>query len=119
MATFVENSVHGEIIIKGEQANFHGDEILDVSVRDTLRYDAECIILGSANIRLHQEQQMPIKYQCFYDPSKAHMKFEQIKSIPGGITLLASIERNGQLLYANDTDLSLAEEVNIELVKIE
>ncbi|CAF2392824.1 unnamed protein product [Rotaria sp. Silwood2] len=119
MATFVTNNVHGQIKIKGEQVDFNGDEILDVSVRDTLRYDAECIILGSTNIRLHKEQQMPIKYQCYYDPNKAHMKFEQIKSIPGGITLSASIERNGQLLYANDTDLPLAEEVNIELVKIE
>ncbi|CAF0722380.1 unnamed protein product [Rotaria sordida] len=119
MATFITNSVHGQIKIKGEQPNFHGDEILDMSVRDTLRYDAECIVLGSTNILLNKGQQMPIKYQCFYDPDKAHMKFEQIKSIPGGITLSASIERNGQLLYANNTDLPLAKEVNIELVKIE
>jgi uncharacterized lipoprotein YbaY len=119
MSTSIKNRVHGQIKIKGEQANFNGDEILYVSVRDTLRHDAECIELGSTNISLHKGQQMPITYQCSYDPNKAHMKFEQIKTIPGGITLSASIERNEQLLYANDTDLPLAEEVNIQLVKIE
>ena len=119
MATSIKNLVHGQIKLRDEQANFQGDEILYVFIRDTLRHDADCIELGSTNIRLHKGQQMPINYQCLYDPNKAHMKFEQIKSIPGGITLSASIERNEQLLYVNNTDLSLAEEVNIELVKIE
>ena len=119
MATSIKNRVHGQVKIKGEQANFHGDEILYISVRDTLRYDADCIVLGSINIPLQKGQQMPINYQCSYDPNKAHMKFEQIKTIPGGITLSASIERNDKLLYANDTDLPLAEEIDIELVKVE
>jgi uncharacterized lipoprotein YbaY len=119
MAASIKNRVHGQIKIKGEQANFHGDEILHISVRDTLRHDAECIELGSTNINLHKNHQMPINYQCSYDPNEAHMKFEQIKTIPGGITLSARIERHEQLLYANDTDLPLAEEVDIELVKIE
>ena len=119
MATSIKNRVHGQVKIKGEEAKFHGDEILCVSVRDTLRYDAECIVLGSTNIRLQPGQTMPIYFQCSYDPNKAHMKFEQIKTIPGGITLSASIERNEQLLYTNDTDLPLAEEVEIELVKVE
>jgi uncharacterized lipoprotein YbaY len=119
MATSIKNRVHGQIKIKGEQPNFHGDEILYVFVRDTLRYDAECIVLGSTNIRLKKGQQMPINYQCLYDPNKAHMKFEEIKTIPGGITLSASIERNEELLYKNDTDLPLSEEVDIELVKVE
>jgi len=119
MATPLKNRVHGQVIIKGEQANFHGDEILYISVRDTLRHDAECIELGSTNIRLHKGQQMPIDYQFAYEPNKAHMKFDQIKSIPGGITLSASIECNDKLLYINATDLSLAEEVDIELVKAE
>ncbi len=119
MATSIKNRVHGQIKLKGEQANFRGDEILYISVRDTLRYDADCIVLGSTTIRLQKGQQLPINYQCLYDPNKAHMKFEQIKTIPGGITLSASIERNEQLLYKNDTDLPLAEEVDIELVKVE
>jgi uncharacterized lipoprotein YbaY len=119
MSTSIKNRVHGQIKIKGDQANFHGDEILYISVRDSLRHDTECIELGSTNINLRKGQQMPISYQCSYDPNKAHMKFEQIKTIPGGITLQASIERNEQLLYVNDTDRSLAEEVNIELVKID
>jgi uncharacterized lipoprotein YbaY len=119
MATSIKNRVHGQIKIKGEQTNFHGDEILYISVRDTLRYDAECIVLGSTSICLEKGQKFPIDYRCLYDPNKAHMKFEQIKTIPGGITLSASIERNEQLLYRNDTDLPLAEEVDIELVKVE
>jgi uncharacterized lipoprotein YbaY len=119
MATLTKNRVHGQIKIKGEQPNFHGDEILHVSVRDTLRHDAECIELGSTNIYLYKEQKLPINYQCSYDPNKAHMKFEELKTIPGGITLSASIERKEQLLYTNDTDLPLAEEVDIELVKVE
>jgi uncharacterized lipoprotein YbaY len=119
MATSIKNRVHGQIKIKGEPAHFQGDETLYISVRDTLRYDAECIELGSINIPLYPGQKMPINYQCSYDPNKAHMKFEEIKTIPGGITLSATIERNEQLLYANDTDLPLAEEVDIVLVKIE
>lgn len=119
MTTSILNSVHGQIKIKGEQPKFDGNEILYVCVRDTLRYDADCIELGSTNIPLTKEQRMPIHYQCFYDPTKAHMNFQQIKSIPGGITLSASIERNDELLYANDTDHPLADEVNIQLVKIE
>lgn len=119
MATTIKNRVHGQIKIKGEQANFRGDEILYISVRDTLRHDADCIELGSTAIYLEKGQRMPINYQCSYDPNKAHMKFEQIKTIPGGITLSASIERDKQLLYTNDTDFPLAEEVDIELVKVE
>jgi len=119
MTTTIKNRVHGQINIRDEQPNFHGDEILYIGVRDTLRHDAECIELGSVKIRLQKGQKMPINYQCSYDPYKARMNFQQIKTIPGGITLLASIERNDQLLYTNNTDLPLAEEVDIQLVKIE
>ncbi|CAF0769178.1 unnamed protein product [Adineta steineri] len=119
MATPLKNQVHGQITIKGEQANFHGDEILYISVRDSLRHDAECIELGSISINLYNGQRLPIYYQCSYEPKRAHMNFDQIKSIPGGITLSASIERNDKLLYVNDTDISLAEDVDIELVKVE
>lgn len=119
MATSVKHSVHGQIKIKGEQANFRGDETLCIAVRDTLRYDADCIVLGSVSMQLVKGQKLPIRYRCLYDPKKAHMDFNQIKSIPGGITLLATIERNEELLYANDTDIPLAEEIDIELVKVE
>lgn len=119
MATTIKHEVHGQIRIKGDPVKFQGDELLHVSVRDTLRYDAECIELGSRTIRLTQDQTMPMNYRCYYDPRKAHMKFEEIKTIPGGITLTAYIERNDQLLYANNTDLPLADQVDIDLVKLE
>lgn len=119
MATSIKYEVHGQIKIQGAPAKFRGNETLHVCVRDTLRYDVECVELGSRTIRLTPGQAMPMNYRCYYDPSKAHMKFEQIKTIPGGITLSAYIERDEQLLYTNITDLSLAERVDIDLVKIE
>jgi uncharacterized lipoprotein YbaY len=119
MATTIKNRVHGQITIKGEQPNLRGDEILYISVRDSLRHDMECIELGSQTIQLKRGQVFPIDYRCLYDPKKAHMKFEEIKPIPGGITLSARIERNEQLLYINDTDIPLADDIDIQLVKIE
>jgi uncharacterized lipoprotein YbaY len=119
MATSANNQVHGQIKIKGEKPFFQGDEILYVSVRDSLRHDIECIELGSTTIHLDKGQSIPIDYRCFYDPDKAHMKFKEIKTIPGGITLAARIERNDQLLYVNDTDISLADYIDIQLVKVE
>jgi uncharacterized lipoprotein YbaY len=115
----MSTSVNGQIKIKGEKPFFYGDEILYVSVRDSLRHDVECIELGSTTIRLNRGQSMPIDYQCFYDPNKAHMKFNEIKTIPGGITLAARIERNEQLLYVNDTDIPLTDYIDIQLVKVE
>ena len=119
MATSIKHEVHGQIRIKGEPIEFLGDETLHVAIRDSLRYDTECIELGSRSIRLTAGQMMPLNYRCYYDPNKAHMKFEQIKTIPGGITLTAFIERNDQLLFVNTTDLSLADFVDIELVRVE
>jgi uncharacterized lipoprotein YbaY len=111
--------IHGQIKIKGKQPNFHGDEILYISVRDSLRHDAECIELGSKTIRLYRGQSVPVDYQFFYDPKKAHMKFEEIRTIPGGVTLVARIERNEELLYINDTGIPLANNVDIDLVEVE
>jgi uncharacterized lipoprotein YbaY len=119
MATSLKNLVHGQIKIKGEQPNFYGDEILYISVRDSLRHDRECIELGSRTIYLKKRQLFPIDYLCFYDPYKAHMKFNEIIKIPGGITLSARIERNDQLLYINNTDTALADNIDILLVKVE
>lgn len=115
----MEHYVRGKITLKEANVAFHGDEILYICVRDSLRYDVECIELGSTCISLQKKQQWPIDYQCSYDPDRAHMKFDEIKSIPGGITLSATIERNGQLLFTNFTDLPLASEVNIELMALE
>ncbi|CAF1300788.1 unnamed protein product [Rotaria sp. Silwood1] len=119
MATLIRYEVRGRITIKGEQPKFNGDEILYVSVRDSLRHDVPCIELGSQTIRLYRGQSLPIHYQFLYDPYKAHMKFSELKSIPGGITLSAGIERNENLLYINDTDISLADNIDIQLVKVE
>ena len=119
MAAYIKHQVHGQIKIKGEQPFFHGDEILYISVRDSLRHDVECIELGSKTIRLYRKQFLPIDYQCLYDPYRAHMKFEQIKTIPGGITLSARIERYEQLLYVNDTNIPLAHKIDIQLVKVD
>ncbi|CAF0986221.1 unnamed protein product [Didymodactylos carnosus] len=115
----MKQTVRGRILIKNGNSNFHGDEILYISVRDTLRHDVDCIELGNQNIRLRKGQQFPVDYECTYDPSKAHMKFEQIKSIPGGITMSARIERNEQLLFINDTSIPLSTNVDIELVKVD
>ncbi|CAF3583860.1 unnamed protein product [Rotaria sordida] len=119
MATLTRYQIHGQITIKGEQPKFHGDEILYISIRDSLRHDVPCIELGSKTIYLYQEQSLPIDYQCLYDPYKAHMKFSELKTIPGGITLSAHIERNDKLLYINNTDIPLADNINIQLVKVE
>jgi len=117
--TTSNSSVCGRIQLKtNANETFQGDEILYIAVRDSLRYDAECIELGCRTIVLEKQQKFPIDFQCFYDPNLAHMKFDEIKTIPGGITLSATIERNGQLLFTNDTDLQLAEHVEITLVKI-
>lgn len=114
-----ENSVHGKVTFKDENVQFLGNETLYIAVRDSLRYDADCIELGSISLPLIKGQKLPIMYRCDFDPDRAHMTFAQIKSIPGGVTLSATVERNGQLLYTNHTDLPLAAEVNIELVRVE
>ncbi|CAF1464537.1 unnamed protein product [Rotaria magnacalcarata] len=119
MTTSINYRVTGHITFKGEQPKFCGDEILHISVRDSLRYDIPCIELGSKTILLYRGQQLPIYYQCYYEPNKAHMKFEELKTIPGGVTLSAQIERNDQLLYVNNTDIPLAEYKDIPLVKFE
>jgi uncharacterized lipoprotein YbaY len=119
MARSIRYLVHGQIKIKSEQPYFYGDEILYISVRDSLQHDIDCIELGSKTLYLRKGQLLPINYQCFYDPYKAHMKFKELITIPGGITLSARIERNEQLLYINDTNVSLGNHVDIQLVKIE
>ena len=119
MATPTENLVQGQIHIKDEQSHFQGNEILYISIRDSLRHDIECIELGSQTVHLNKNQQFPMEYRCFYDPMKTHMKFEEMKMIPGGITLSATIERDDQILFINETDLPIADRIDIQLVKVE
>ena len=119
MVTPIKHRVRGQITIRGVRPSFQGNEVLYVAVRDTLQHDADCIELGSIEIPLRKGQSMPIDYQFSYEPRKAHMKFDELKRIPGGITLCALIERNGELLYANNTDSALAEHVDMEVVNID
>lgn len=119
MTTSIENRIQGQIQIKDEHPNLQGNEILYISIRDSLRHDAECIELGSQTIDLNKDQQFPMEYHCSYDPTKTHMKFEEMKTIPGGITVSATIERNDQILFINETDLPLADHIDIQLVKVE
>ena len=119
MVTPIKHRVRGQITIRGERPSFQGNEVLYVAVRDTLRHDADCIELGSIEIPLQKGERMPIDYQFSYEPRRAHMKFDELIRIPGGITLCALIERNGELIYANNTDAALAEQVDIQLVNID
>lgn len=112
-------SVHGQIKIKGLQPYFYGDEILYISIRDSLRHELPCIELGSRIINLYRGQRLPIDFRCFYDPDKARMKFAELKTIPGGITISVHIERNEQLLYVNERDLGLTDYANIQLVEVD
>jgi len=119
MAAMIKNQVQGQIMIKDEQPSFRGDEILYIFVRDSLRHEMDCIELGSKIIRLSQGQSTPINFQILYNPNNAHMKFEEIKTIPGGVTLAATIERNENILYINNTNIALGENIDINLVKSE
>lgn len=119
MATPTENLVQGQIHIKDQSIDFQGNEILYISIRDSLRHDIECVELGSQTIQLNKNQTFPIAYRCFYDPRKTHMKFDEMKMIPGGITLSATIERDEQILFINETDLPLADQIDIQLIKVD
>lgn len=115
----MNNLVSGQIRIKGIQPYFYGNEILYISIRDSLQHDKDCIELGSKIIYLNRGELFPIYYQCFYNPYKAHMKFKELLTIPGGVTISAQIERYEQLLYSTNTDIPLGRYVDIQLVKLE
>ena len=90
---------------------FHGDEVLDVSVVDASRMDAPSITLGRQQIPLQSRQQFPIRFQFYYDKSRAGLG-------PGGLSMQARItRRNGQLLYINDTRTLLTPNVTIDVVR--
>lgn len=119
MALRLKNQVYGQILIKDDQPSFTGDEILYIFVRDSLQHDVDCIELGSKTIQLRPGQAMPIYFQCAYNPNQAHMNFEEMKVIPGSLTLSATIERNDEILYINNTDTPLLDRIDIHLVKHE
>lgn len=120
MATSIKRLVHGQVTIQGEQhTRLSGDEMLHISVRDALRHDQDWIELGSKSIPLKREQRFPIDYRCYYDPNQTQMKFEEIKTIPGALTVSARIEKNERILFINNTDRSLAGKCDIQLVKME
>ena len=119
MALRLKNQVYGQIRIKGDQPTFAGDEILHIFVRESLQHDVDCTELGSKTIQLRRGQTMPIYFQCFYNPNQAHMNFEEIKAIPGGLTISATIERNDEILYINNINTPLLDHIDIQLVKHE
>ncbi|CAF0867598.1 unnamed protein product [Adineta ricciae] len=119
MALRLKNQVYGQILIKDDQPTFTGDEILYIFVRESLQHDVDCTELGSKTIQLHRGQAMPIYFQCLYNPNQAHMNFEEIKAIPGGLTISVTIERNDEILYINNINTPLLDHINIQLVKHE
>lgn len=119
MATSIKRLIHGKISIKNEQIQLTGNEKLYISIRDSLRHDIDCIEIGLQIIHLRQGQQFPIDYQCSYDPNKTQMKFEQLRTIPGALTISAMIEQDEQILYINDTDIPFADECDIQLIKMD
>lgn len=103
-------SIRGKIISKRDPMRiFRGDEILKVYAIDASRTDVTCIFLGSQKIRLRSGQTFPIRFEFFYDQSRA-------TSSQAELSMQASIVNlNGVLLYANDTQTSLINNVKIDL----
>lgn len=88
---------------------FTGNEILEVSVVDASRMDAPSVVLGRQQIQLQPTQGFPIRFQFYYDKSRAGPGF-------GGEIMQARItNRNGQLLYINDTRTPLTSGVKIDV----
>ena len=106
-------AVRGKVVSAGHAADvFNGDEILEVSVVDASRMDVSSILLGQQRIQLNPSQRFPIRFQFYYDKSRAGQGF-------GGLTMQARItNRNGQLLYINDTHTSLTDNVKIDVKRV-
>ncbi|CAF1198004.1 unnamed protein product [Adineta steineri] len=91
---------------------FNGDEILEVSIVDASRMDVASILLGRKKIPLQSQQYFPIRFQFYYDKSRAGRGFS-------GLTMQARITNsNGQLLYINDTHTPLTNNVKIDVKRI-
>ena len=88
---------------------FRGDEVLEVSVSDASRMDVASTLLGRQRIPLQLGQQFPIRFQFYYDQSRAAPAF-------GSLTMRARIiNGGGQLKYTNDTYTPLINNVKIDV----
>jgi len=105
--------IRGKVLSSGSSADiFRGDEILEVSVVDASLMDAPSKLLGRQQIPLQPGQQFPIRFQFYYDHSRAGPGY-------GGLTMQARItNRNNQLMYINDTHIPLKDNVKIDVKRI-
>jgi len=91
---------------------FRGNEILEVSVVNASLMDAPSTLLGRQKITLQPGQQFPIRFQFYYDKSRAGQGY-------GGRTMQARITNpNGQLIYINDTQTPLKNNVKIDIRRV-
>ena len=91
---------------------FAGDEVLEVSVADASLMDVASTLLGQQRILLRAGQRFPIRFQFYYDRSRARPAF-------GSSTMRARISSgNGRLQYINDTHTPLVNNVKIDVKRI-
>ncbi|CAF1394052.1 unnamed protein product [Rotaria sp. Silwood1] len=105
--------VSGKVVSSRNSADvFHGNEILEVSVVNASLMDAPSILLGRQKIRLQAGQRFPIRFQFYYDKSRAGPGY-------GGRTMQVRITNyNGHLLYINDMQTPLKHNVKIDVKRV-
>ncbi|CAF1253826.1 unnamed protein product [Rotaria magnacalcarata] len=91
---------------------FRGNEILEVSVVGASLMDAPSVLLGRQKILLQPGQRFPVRFQFYYDKSRAEPGY-------GGRMMQANVTNiNGQLLYANDTQTPLKHNAKIDVKRV-
>ncbi|CAM4797728.1 unnamed protein product [Rotaria magnacalcarata] len=91
---------------------FRGNEILEVSVVGASLMDAPSVLLGRQKILLQPGQRFPVRFQFYYDKSRAEPGY-------GGRMMQANVTNiNGQLLYANDTQTPLKHNAKIDVKRL-
>jgi len=105
--------VRGEVLSSRNSADvFRGNEILEVSVVNASLMDAPSTLLGQQKILLQPGQQFPIRFQFYYDKSRAGPGYR-------GLTMQARITNTyGQLIYINDTHTPLKDNVKIDIKRV-
>jgi uncharacterized lipoprotein YbaY len=105
--------VRGTVLSSINSADvFRGNEILEVSVVNASLMDAPSILLGRQKIPLQPGQQFPIRFQFYYDKSRAGQGY-------GGLAMQARITSpNGRLMYINDTHTPLKNKVKIDVRRV-
>jgi uncharacterized lipoprotein YbaY len=105
--------VRGKVLSSINSADvFRGNEILEVSVVDASLMDAPSTLLGRQKISLQPGQQFPIRFQFYYDKSRAGPGYR-------GLTMQARITNTtGQLMYINDTHTPLKDNVKIDIRRV-